>query len=209
MVRAEQSRLGWGRVAGNTWRVRLLRFVLVGERRGTAKSRAAFTLIELIFVMVLLIVVASMVAPRMSSFFRGRVLSSEARRMLSLVNYAQSRAAAEGVPVLLWIDATNASYGISIQGGHTGADDRLPSFVVEPSLRLEVGTITTVNESENGDEQLGFSENLPAIRFNPDGFFEDAVVNKIIIRQGDEGALEIVPTANRLSFEILPERRAN
>jgi len=209
MIRAKQFQLGLGRSAGNTRGSRLLGLVAVGKHRCAAKARGAFTLIELIFVMVLLIVVASMVAPRMSSFFRGRVLSSEARRMLSLVNYAQSRAVAEGVPVLLWIDATNASYGVSVQGGHTGADDRMPSFVVEPSLRLEVAAGTTVNESENGDEQLGLSGNLPAIRFNPDGFFEDGSVNKIIIRQGDEGALEIVPTANRLSFEILPERRAN
>ncbi len=203
MVRAKQCGLELERNAGNFRRSHLLGFFSIGKRR------AAFTLIELIFVMVLLIVVASMVAPRMSSFFRGRVLSSEGRRMLSLVNYAQSRAVAEGVPVLLWIDPTNSSYGVSVQGGHSGADDRLPSFVVEPSLRLEVGTVATVNESENGDEQLGLSGNLPAIRFNPDGFFEDVAVSKIIIRQGDEGALEIVPTANRLSFEILPERRAN
>ena len=58
-------------------------------RRG---SRRAFTLIELIFVMVLLAIGAAMVAPRMGDFFRGRVVSSEARRMLSLVHYGQSRA---------------------------------------------------------------------------------------------------------------------
>lgn len=172
-------------------------------------ARAGFTLIELIFVMVLLITVASLVAPRMSSFFRGRVLSSEARRMLSLVNYAQSRAIAEGVPVLLWIDAANASYGIEVQGGHTGADDRARVFFAEPSLRLEVPAATDMAESENGDETLGFDANLPAIRFNPDGFFDEASVSRIVIRQGDDGALELVPTANRLGYEILPERRAN
>ena len=55
-------------------------------------SARGFTLVELIVVMVLLLIVASMVAPRMSSFFRGRALSAEARRMLSLINYGQSRA---------------------------------------------------------------------------------------------------------------------
>ncbi len=179
------------------------------QTRPTRNARSGFTLIELIFVMVLLIIVASLVAPRMSSFFRGRVLTSEARRMLSLVNYAQSRAIAEGVPVLLWIDAANSSYGIEVQGGHTGADDRAPVFFAEPTLRLEVPAATDIVESENGDETLGFDANLPAIRFNPDGFFDEVSVSKIVIRQGDDGALELVPTANRLGYEILPERRAN
>ncbi len=173
------------------------------------KANAAFTLVELIFVMVLLIIVASMVAPRMSSFFRGRVLTSEARRMLSLVNYAQSRAIAEGVPVLLWIDVTRSTYGVEVQGGHSGADERTPTFAVEPSLRLEVPSVSDAPESENGDEQLGLAESLPSIRFNPDGFFDEVSVRKIVIHQGEDGALELVPTANRLAYEILPVSRAN
>ena len=60
---------------------------------------AGFTLIELIFVMVLLAIGAAMVAPAMASFYRGRLLNSEARRLLTLANYGQSRAIAEGVPV--------------------------------------------------------------------------------------------------------------
>src|SRR5687767_14222712 len=86
--------------------------------------RSGFTLIELIFVMVLLIIVASMVAPRMSSFFRGRALSAEAQRLLSLTHYAQSRAVTEGVPVLLWIDVAKSTYGLEVQTGHEGDDDR-------------------------------------------------------------------------------------
>jgi hypothetical protein len=50
---------------------------------------------------------------------------------------------------------------------------------------------------------------MPAIRFNPDGFFDEGSVSKIVIRQGDEGALEIVPTANRLGHEIRPATNAN
>ena len=164
----------------------------------------AFTLVELIVVMVLLLIVASMVAPRMSAFFRGRALSSEARRLLSLVNYAQSRAVAEGVPVLLWIDATSATYGIEVQSGYAGGSDRSQSFTVEPTLTLETRVVADLPVSEQEDEQFGLKENLPAIRFNPDGFFDEASVERIVIRQGDEGALEIVPTANRLGYEIRP-----
>ena len=159
--------------------------------------------------MVLLLIVASLVAPRMSSFFRGRALSAEARRMLSLVNYAQSRAVAEGVPVLLWIDPATSMYGIEVQTGHLGSDDRAHIFTAEPTLTLEAVGNSEVYVSEQEDEQMGLPEGLPAIRFNPDGFFDEGSVSKIIIRQGDEGALEIVPTATRLGYEILPATKSN
>ena len=46
--------------------------------------------------MVLLAIGSAMVAPSMASFYRGRMLSSEAKRVLALVHYGQSRAIAEG-----------------------------------------------------------------------------------------------------------------
>lgn len=154
--------------------------------------------------MVLLLIVASMVAPRMSSFFRGRALSAEAQRMLSLIHYAQSRAVSEGVPVLLWIDPASSTYGIEVQTGHVGDETRPHVFTAEPTLALEAVTAAEALVSEQEDELLGLPENVAAIRFNPDGFFEEGGVQKIIIRQGEEGALEIAPTANRLGYEIRP-----
>jgi hypothetical protein len=145
----------------------------------------------------------------MSSFFRGRALSAEARRMLSLVNYGRTLAVSEGAPVLLWFDTNRSAYGLSVQAGHTGRNDRAEEFTAEPTLRLEVSAAADRPVSEQDDERLGLPENLPAIRFNPDGFFDEGSVLKIVIRQGDEAALEIVPTANRLGFEILPVPHAN
>jgi type II secretion system protein H len=61
----------------------------------------AFTLIELILVMTILLVVMAVAFPSLRGFFRGRNLDSEARRILALTRYGQSRAVAEGVPVVL------------------------------------------------------------------------------------------------------------
>src|SRR5437016_3625622 len=44
----------------------------------------AFTLIELILVMVMMLAILSVVAPSLSKFFKGRNLDSEARRMVAL-----------------------------------------------------------------------------------------------------------------------------
>ena len=166
-----------------------------------------FTLVELIVVMVLLLIVASLVAPRMSSFFHGRALNQEARRMLSLINYGQSRAIAEGVPVILWIDPSNSTYGLEIQAGYTIGDERAVDYTAEPSLSFEIPATTTMPqrmENETDDDLLGLPEDRQAIRFTPDGFIDEVSVASIIIRQGDNAALEIAPTPNRLRYEIKP-----
>ena len=73
--------------------------------RGAARPSNAFTLIELILVMAMLLIVLGIAFPSLKRFFRGRNLDSEARRFLSLTQYGQSRAVSEGFPMVLWIDA--------------------------------------------------------------------------------------------------------
>lgn len=160
-------------------------------------------MIELIFVMALLAIAASVIAPRMSDFFRGRALSLEAQRLLTLTHYGQSRAVAEGVPIVLWIDARNSTYGLSIQTGFAESDEHARTYAVESSLTLET-PVQQAMESELGDEKLGLPEGLATIRFLPDGGFDEGSVSRIILRQGDQAALELVPTANRLGYEIRP-----
>ena len=155
-------------------------------------------------VMALLLIGAAMVAPRMVSFFRGQALSHETRRMLALVHYAQSRAIAEGVPVVLWFNPAKSTYGQNIQAGYAETDERASSFALESSLTLEAPSKEAPPVSELGDEKLGLPEGLPTIRFTPDGFYDNVSVTKLVVHQGTEAALQLVPTANRLDYEIVP-----
>ena len=177
-------------------------------RRGGGR---AFTLIELIFVLALLAICAVFVAAAMGGFFRGRMLNFEARRLLSLTNYGHSRAVAEGVPVILWFSPKDSTYGLTVQSSYNDpeGDTRARTYTVEPSLTLEtpVGEVAPISEQD--DEKLGLTEGLAFIRFNPDGFLDESSVSKIIIRQGTEAALQLVPTANRLAYEILPATNVN
>ena len=166
-----------------------------------------FTLIELIFVLALLAITAVFVAASMGSFFRGRALNFEARRLLSLTQYAQSRAVAEGVPVILWLNPADASYGLAIQSSFADPDGDMKAvkYTVESGLTLETPQGAANALSEQDDERLGItSEDLSVIRFTPDGFFDESSVTKITLRQGTEAALELVPTVNRLGYEIRP-----
>src|SRR5208282_2111327 len=66
-------------------------------KRHAALQNRAFTLVELILVLALLVIVTSLVAPAMSNFIRGRALDSEARRLCALMHAGQSRAVSEGM----------------------------------------------------------------------------------------------------------------
>lgn len=172
-------------------------------------AAGAFTLLELIVVMLLLAIAASLVAPKMSSFIRGRALNFEARRLLSLTHYAQGRAVSEGVPVVLWFDPKNSTYGVAVQAGHATTEDRVTQFTADPTLTLVAPTTDVLPTSETEDEKLGLPEGLPVIRFNPDGFFDEISVRQIVIQQGDEGSLVLAQKENRLGYEILPGTHAN
>ena len=176
-------------------------------RHARATPARAFTLIELIFVLALLAICAVLVTASMGSFFRGRVLNFEARRLLSLTHYAQSRAVSEGVPVVLWINVASSTYGLAVQSSFNDpeGDARAVRYTTEATLKLETPTGVVPPVSEQDDEKLGLTDDsLAFIRFTPDGFFDDSSVTKIIIRQGSEAALELVPKANRLGYEIRP-----
>ncbi len=184
----------------------MLRLWHVDRRR--ARRRRGFTLIELIIVMLLLAIAAGMAAPRMSSFFRGRALNFEARRMLSLTHYAQSRAVAEGEPVVVWLDSRGSRYGVRLLGGSSGADTKPVEFTLEPSLTLQPVNPAGAPESELGDETMGLGEGLVAIRFNPDGFFDESSVQKVVFSQREGDALELVQSANKLGYELRPHSGA-
>jgi prepilin-type N-terminal cleavage/methylation domain-containing protein len=85
-------------------------------------SNQAFTLIELILVMTLLVIVLGVSAPSLSRFFRGRTLDSETKRFLALTRYGQSRAVSEGVPVVLWIDSKQGEYGLQADASYVEED---------------------------------------------------------------------------------------
>lgn len=152
-----------------------------------------------------------MIAATMGGFFRGRALNFEARRMLSLAHYGQSRAVTEGVPVVLWINAKDSTYGVAVQSSFNTPDDdsRPVTYTAEASLKLETPLVTDAETSEQDDEKLGIPEDIVAIRFNPDGFVDESSVHKITIRQGDDAALDLVATENHFGYEIRPASNLN
>jgi prepilin-type N-terminal cleavage/methylation domain-containing protein len=173
-------------------------------RSSKPQRSAAFTLIELILVMALLLIVLGVSSPQLQRFFRGRNIDSEARRFLSLTVYGQSRAVSEGVPMILWLDTRRGTYGLRAAAGFMDPDDKALEYELDPNLHFELPLGATANKLVpiTPDRVTG---NLPSIRFGPDGFISQSSPGEILLVQGEKGDSEIiavVQSTNRLRYEL-------
>ncbi len=135
-------------------------------------DRRAFTLMELLLVLALLAMAVAVAAPSLARFFRGRALDSESRRMLALTRYAQSRAVSEGVPIVMWFNPDERTYGITAELTYTESDERAVQYELDAALQLELppASLTGPAPWKITTQIAGIQ---PAIRFTPDGFVSD------------------------------------
>ncbi|HZQ46745.1 MAG TPA: prepilin-type N-terminal cleavage/methylation domain-containing protein [Verrucomicrobiae bacterium] len=175
-------------------------------------AERAFTLIELILVMAVLVVTISLVTPTVAKFFDGRTLDSEVGRFVALTHYGQSRAVSEGVPMMLWIDPAKETYGLKQEPGYsdTNSDPKDVEYKVGNGLKIDVAKGTVVASSANSqtgrisNNQAGpMTGKLPAIHFLPEGTINHATsVKGVSIQESNKPAIWIGPAANRLSYEV-------
>ncbi len=167
--------------------------------------RKAFTLIELILVMVLLAVVIAISAPSLSRFFRSRSLDSEVRRFMALTRHAQSRAVSEGVPMVLWLETKERTYGLNADKTFVTEDPKAEQFTLDESLEVEV---RLSSDAQNAGQLSQFknerqaTSGLYTLRFNPDGFVSASSPDTVIFSQGKSDELSVTQSRNRLSYEI-------
>ena len=176
----------------------------------------AFTLIELILVMAILTVAVGLTAPSLAKFFRGRALNSEARRMLSLVRYGQERAASEGLPMELWVDASSRKFGLAADPSYEDTDSKEVEFTLDENLRVETvaattvprtTTLTTQRSSSSRTQVQGKHAAFPAIRFMPDGTVAETSPSAIRLSEDEGFTMSIVQSRNRLGYEIAKDNR--
>lgn len=158
------------------------------------RHASAFTLIELILIMALLVIITSLVAPAMANFMRGRALDSESRRLFSLMGYAQSRAVSEGMPMMLWIDAKKGAYGVSEETPGKNGDPKAETLTLDSSLQIAVlntglGAPTTFH-------------NLPAIRFLPDGSVDENSPQTIQLTDSTGVSRWFIENRDRMGYEV-------
>jgi type II secretion system protein H len=185
-----------------------------GALRFAQRAWCGFTLIELILVMALLTVVISLTAPRLSRFFHGRTLDSEARRLLALTRSGQSRAVSEGVPIDLWVDTQEGTFGLEAERSYDANDPKALDFELDSGLQLEVVTKTAapvITATMNRSQQASIASvqrvnlvhaSLPTIRFLPDGSIGEGSPQKLHLTSTDGGSLWLAQSRDGLSYEI-------
>ncbi len=173
-----------------------------GARPRAALQARAFTLIEIILVMALIVIAASLVIPHFANFSRGRILSSEARQILSLTRQGQSRAISGGVPMVLWFDTAKQKYGLEEEPGYNDKDPDAVEFPLNENLKLDIpdnglGT-STPGESDPDTERQG----LPKINFLTDGTLSETSPQTIRIADTAGPSISLTQTRDKNGYEI-------
>jgi type II secretion system protein H len=157
-------------------------------------SSRAFTLIELILVLALLVIITAVALPRMSGFIRGRALDSEARRLVALMHTGQSRAVSEGAPMVLWIDEKTGSYGLEAETSGQNGDAKAEELTVDATLQLSVVSTGT-------DVPMTF-KNLPAIKFLPEGTVDETSPPTLKLMDSAGFARWLTLGKTRMGYEV-------
>ncbi|HTJ00288.1 MAG TPA: prepilin-type N-terminal cleavage/methylation domain-containing protein [Dongiaceae bacterium] len=139
--------------------------------------RRAFTLIELVLVLALLVVITSLALPAMSGFVRGQALNAEARRLVALTHAGQGRAVSEGMPMMLWIDEKQGAYGLEAETPPQTGDPKAEKLTLHESLQIAV--------EQTGSATMTTFHNLPAIRFLADGSIDENSPQKLRVMNAD------------------------
>ena len=175
-------------------------------RTGKSKCAAgAFTLIELIIVMAMLVTVIAVTFPTLQRFFRGRTLESEARRFMTLTRFAVSRAVGEGIPMVLWIDATERSYGLQAQAGFLEKDEKAVSYELDERVEMEIDARGANRATLRLEQQRRRPIRIGAtseITFLPDGSIDVMSVGAVRFVDSDDGELWVRRAKNGLEFEV-------
>jgi type II secretion system protein H len=164
------------------------------QRFNGSTRKRAFTLIELILVLALLVIITSIAAPAMANFIRGRAMDSEARRMIALMHAAQSRAVSEGLPMVLWVDEKQNAYGMQAETSGQNGDAKAEYLSVDSTLQIAVlnGGMTTPTTFNN----------LPAIRFLADGTVDENSPQTLQLTDSAGFSRWLVETRNHTGYEI-------
>jgi Tfp pilus assembly protein FimT len=177
----------------------------------------AFTLVELILVMSLIVMTTAIVLPSLTRFFGSRSVDSEAKRFMALMHYGQTRAVSDGVPMMLWIDSTHRTYGLEREPGYAGRDPLEEDNTLADGLKIDTvrnNVKSPVANSQTGRILTGQvtqgKARLPAIYFLPDGAINYAMsVGGVSFQNVNDPPLWIALNSSEMSYGIQNQNPAS
>lgn len=142
--------------------------------RRSSRRTSAFSLLELILVMLVLALAAALSVPTLSRFARGRETADAAAHLLAVIQYAQDRAIATASTHRLYVSADTNSYHIASR-----RDGTIVALAEEAGRTFYMPqTVTLTWDAAEETQQRGY------IQFDPDGG-HDTVIIRITGRDGE------------------------
>lgn len=153
-----------------------------------SQPRSAFTLVELLLVMAILVVMMALVAPALSHTLRGQKLKEEATRFVALTEYARSEAVSQGVSMSVWVDAKTGKFGLDPKNAYYGSTTH-KEYTLDPAVHFD---------SVTGQSVPGGS----AIEYTPGGVCTTASASSIRMTDRDGATLSITKDPSGWGYAV-------
>jgi len=158
------------------------------------RRAAAFTLVEMIMVMVVLCILIGLAAPSLARSFHQRNLTQEATRLLAATEYARDEAVSQGAPMVVWIDAAGGRFGVKALPGYEDSGARNKDFTLINGLHFDTqkGSVDAAGEND-------------AAVFTADGSLDPSSETSVKILDDSNGSIEIAQTSDAWGYEIVKD----
>ena len=156
----------------------------------------AFTLLELILVLVIITVMVGMAAPQLSTFVRGQGAGNTAAQIASLAYWARSQAIAQGTCYRLNVNHSEGTFWVTAQGAggfHIVASTLGAVFRVPDGLTLEA-QITQLSPAPDADKTALFAT------FTPDGRVDPGTIRVI----DGKSVIEVTCLSATEDYRVMP-----
>lgn len=168
-------------------------------RPSAFRLSAAFTLVELVLVMALLVTLLALAVPSLSRSLRQHNLEQEAARLLALTEYGRDEAASQGVPVMVWVDPDHGRFGMEVKKGFDADTVRAKEFVL-------IGADMRFDPPEGAVASPVAGHGFNVAEFAPDGTLDPASVAALRITDASHhAAISLTQTADGYGYQINQE----
>ena len=159
-------------------------------------SDVAFTLVELVLVMALLVTLLALTVPSLSRSLRQRNLEQEAARLLAVTEYGRDEAASHGVPAVVWLDPDNGHFGVEVKKGFDADAVHAKEYVLN-------GAGLKFDPPEGGVASPVQGHGFNVAEFAPDGTLDAASVPALrITDSGHHSAISLSQTTDGYGYQI-------
>ena len=146
--------------------------------------------------MALLVTLLALAVPSLSRSTRQRNLEQEAARLLALTEYGRDEAAAQGVPVVIWLNPDDGHYGLEVKQGFDADAMRAKEYV----LGLN-GVRFDPPEGAVASPVQGHGFNVA--EFAPDGVLDPASVATLRLNDaGHASVVSLTQTTDGYGYQI-------